>query len=1169
MKPTLTRLSVALILAMGAVNAQAQATLSGGTYSQNFDTLSNTAGSTTNTALPTGWRLTETGGGARDNEQYAVDTGSGNTGDTFSYGAAAATDRAFGGLQSGTLIPVIGACFSNATGNALSSFAIAYTGEQWRLGTTARTDQLDFQYSLDATSLVGGTWVDVNALDFATPNTVGTAGARDGNAAGNRTALSSTVSGVSIASGGVFCIRWNDANATGADDGLAIDDFSLTIAGTALPTMSINDVSQTEGNAGTTSFTFTVSLSSPAGEGGVTFDIATADGTATSGSDYIASSLTGQTIPAGSSSYSFSVTVNGETAVEGNEGFLVNISNVVGATVGDASGLGTILNDDANAAPIHDIQGNGSESPLDGTDVVTTGIVTAKRSNGFFLQTPDASADADPMTSQGIFVFTGGAPSVNVGDSLQVTGTVDEFAGSGGVFNMPSTQLQPSNIVFVSSGNPLPAAVEITASMLGANSVPDVLEHLEGMRASVASGKIVAQSPGNTNEDAVTSNDLNGEFEIVIAGVQRPLREAGISIFDPYAPVPVTVPLFDANQERLKVYPLVVPPGGTPRVDAGGTVSNLVGVLTYFGSNFAESAWELLYDAASPPTIVSGTPQAVADATGDDVTIAGFNMLRLFDDVANGSGPTISTVNFDKRVTKAAAVICDWLKTPDILGAVEVENLNAPNALAAKLNSTCASTPNYVAYLQEGNDVGGIDVGFLVNTRAAGAASRVQVIEIEQHGKTTTWTEPGGGTSLLNDRPPLRVKALVTLDDGRSYPITAIVVHQRSLNGNDATGSSGDRVRAKRAKQAEFVAQLVDDLQTANPDEKIVLVGDFNAFDVNDGYVDAMGITTGNPAPASEVVFWADSPLSATNGGTPLIMGNELIADPEQRYSYIFGNITQSLDHAVVNEALAMDPGVSALIVDHARVNADFRHGHFANFNPPYTTANPPLRTSDHDPVRVLVRLAADTAPPAISYTLDPASPNGSNGWYTGNVLVDWTVIDPETTITSSTGCNDTTLSSDTIGATFTCTATSAGGTSSVTTTTIKRDATAPTLAPTTPSPLLRGRSYVASPNASDATSGVASASCGPLDTSTTGNKSTSCTATDNAGNARTVTLNYTVITTCANDGYTGTKLSWCMDICERGYTGATLQTYIHRWTNRYRDLPYCLVNPQPQPTLL
>ena len=161
----------------------------------------------------------------------------------------------------------------------------------------------------------------------------------------------------------------------------------------------------------------------------------------------------------------------------------------------------------------------------------------------------------------------------------------------------------------------------------------------------------------------------------------------------------------------------------------------------------------------------------------------------------------------------------------------------------------------------------------------------------------------------------------------------------------------------------------------------------------------------------------------------------------------------------------------------------------------------------------------------------------------------------------------DGTLSSDTAGASWTCTATNnADLQTSVTTATIKRDGTAPTLNPTVPSPILRGQSYSASPNAADALSGLASQSCGALDTSTTGSKSTTCTATDNAGNSNTVTLNYTVNTTCSNDGYSGTQLTWCRNICEMGYTGATLDSWIHRWVNRYRDLPYCRVSPQPQP---
>ena len=72
---------------------------------------------------------------------------------------------------------MVGACFTNATGSTITSLAVGYTGEQWRLGTITRADRMDFQYSLDATSLTTGTWVDVDALDFSTPNTAAT-GAR-------------------------------------------------------------------------------------------------------------------------------------------------------------------------------------------------------------------------------------------------------------------------------------------------------------------------------------------------------------------------------------------------------------------------------------------------------------------------------------------------------------------------------------------------------------------------------------------------------------------------------------------------------------------------------------------------------------------------------------------------------------------------------------------------------------------------------------------------------------------------------------------------------------------------------------------------------------------------------------------------------------------------------
>ena len=109
--------------------------------------------------------------------------------------------------------------------------------------------------------------------------------------------------------------------------------------------LSINDVSVAEGNSGTKQLVFTVKLSQALSTN-VTYNIATANGTASSSSDYVASSLAGQVITAGQTTKTFSVTVNGDTAVETNERIKVNVSSVSGATVLDSLGIGTITNDD-------------------------------------------------------------------------------------------------------------------------------------------------------------------------------------------------------------------------------------------------------------------------------------------------------------------------------------------------------------------------------------------------------------------------------------------------------------------------------------------------------------------------------------------------------------------------------------------------------------------------------------------------------------------------------------------------------------------------------------------------------------------------------------------------------------------------------------------------------
>jgi len=192
----------------------------------------------------------------------------------------------------------------------------------------------------------------------------------------------------------------NVTNASGATvtDGQGVG----TIQNDDLPSLSINDVSQNEGNAGASTFTFTVSLSSPAPTGGVSFDIATQDNTATvADNDYVTHTLTSQTIPAGSSTYNFDVTINGDTNIEANETFFVNITNVTGATVSDGQGLGTIQNDDSPALTINDVsQSEGNSGATTFTFTVTSSLPAPAGGITFDIATADGTAQDDTPPSE-------------------------------------------------------------------------------------------------------------------------------------------------------------------------------------------------------------------------------------------------------------------------------------------------------------------------------------------------------------------------------------------------------------------------------------------------------------------------------------------------------------------------------------------------------------------------------------------------------------------------------------------------------------------------------------------------------------------------------------------------------------------------------------------------
>src|SRR5690242_1366678 len=114
---------------------------------------------------------------------------------------------------------------------------------------------------------------------------------------------------------------------------------------------------------------------------------------------------------------------------------------------------------------IHDVQGNGNSSPLVGQTVTVVGVVTAVTSDGFFIQEEDLDADADPNTSEGVFVSTSSPAGASVGCLCSVTGTASEFVPSSDLLQPPETQItSPTAIVPASVGQPLPAAVPLSAT---------------------------------------------------------------------------------------------------------------------------------------------------------------------------------------------------------------------------------------------------------------------------------------------------------------------------------------------------------------------------------------------------------------------------------------------------------------------------------------------------------------------------------------------------------------------------------------------------------------------------------------------------------------------------------------------------------------------------------
>lgn len=585
----------------------------------------------------------------------------------------------------------------------------------------------------------------------------------------------------------------------------------------------------------------------------------------------------------------------------------------------------------ASLPTIGEIQGNGDVSPKINEQVTFAGIVTGFyediNTDGvifhtMFVQDIPGQADGDAATSDGIAIFLGRErPSVNIGDHVLITGQVTEFFGF--------TEIDDSGLIITVSAENQPLPDPILIKPPADNEAQaEYFEALEGMRVAFA------------EEAIVTGPTFSGcGFAVVAASEANPpiLRQ---TIDDPIGQI---VPILHISD---------VDCGDFPFVKTGDHVSGLVGPLIYHFEQFKLVNQEL---ANVVVTAVPNPPQPEPPSLTDhQISIATFNVENHFDsidDTKDNAEPKPSAAEIRLKEIKIANQIHDVLGCPTLIGIQEVEKKTLLLDLATAVAEQCGFT--YTVTHHESADVRGIDVALLSDPNRV----RVQHSQLQQ---TCTELETDTFDETINcaekefplfSRPPLQVDLTI---DGEPY--TIFINHFKSKRGGEA------ETTPRRLQQAKHINRLIADLLKGNPEANIVVMGDFNDYELS--------------APLLEM----------TENGR---LHNTLSTIPwQERYSFNFGGAAQLLDGILVSPALVDE--VASVTIQH--VNADFPDA--AGDNP--TTI---YKATDHDlPLLILNGIAPSpppTATPTVSATTavtpspettavppEPtAAPQSANNW--------------------------------------------------------------------------------------------------------------------------------------------------------------------------------------------
>jgi predicted extracellular nuclease len=746
---------------------------------------------------------------------------------------------------------------------------------------------------------------------------------------------------VTVAAGAIEDTSGNDFAGIGAG-GL---DFTTAAA----PTFSIaaSDATKPEGNSGTTPFTFTVTRANPSGPASVDWSVTGLGGAGqASAADF--SGATAGTLTFNGSETSQTITLNvvGDLTVEPNETFGVTLSNPTGgAVIGTASANGTIQNDDVALTAIYTIQGTGHISPLVGQAVTTTGVVTAVDTNGsrgFYIQA--AAGDGNAATSDGIFVFLPSGALPEIGHTVRVSGTVQEFVPSGAaVGSLSTTELSSASFVDlgVASAAITPTAIGGPGGLLPPTESlvagGNFYESLEGMLVRVASP--IAVGPTNDFGEifTVVDSDANPANGVNATG----LIPRGNLLLTPGTPDfgDTNTSGGDFNPERIQIDDDngVLAGFVSPDVNVGARLNDVTGIVNYDFGNYQVVATQA-YTVAQQSTLVRETGTLTGDA--DHLLVASYNAENL--DPGDGAG----------RFSTIAQQILNSLNAPDIVAMQEIQdNDGATNSATTSASVTLGMLVDAInaiappgvhyAFIDNpfiGDDTNGGEPGGNIRTAYLYRTDRVELVPgslrtIAADGSAIS--DPAGNTDqqtnpdnpFFTSRPPL-----VATFRFNGQDVTVVDNHFTSKGGSapllGADQPPFDAGEVQRAAQAQAVNTFIDGLLAANANANVIVAGDLNEFPSEE----PMNVIRGTATISNYDVPGTD-PFNAvadyTPGGTAILNDLLELLPANERFDYVFEGNSETLDHVLATNAL-----LAGAQFDVVRINADFAD-----------------QTSDHDPL--------------------------------------------------------------------------------------------------------------------------------------------------------------------------------------------------------------------------